>query len=100
MLRTKFGFGRGFGTSTGQAVVAVNGAPDSFEVVAPLNVDEEEGGEVYRGGGSGFGGLVVLGGLGRVAESILAYRTDAVTQQDVPLIGESVRPLASARIGV
>ncbi len=95
MLRPKLG--GGFVTSDGHVV---DGALDSLEVVAPLKVDEEEGGEVYRGGGSGFGGRAVLGGLGRVVESIFAYRTDAVTQQDVPLIGESVRPRASARIGV
>jgi hypothetical protein len=78
-------------------------AEDSFEAtVVPLNVEEEDGGEVYRGGGSGFGGLATLGGRGReAAESILAYLTDAVTQQEVvPLMGESVRFRASARIGV
>ena len=67
-----------------------------------VSVDIEDGGEVYRGGGSGFGGRTVLGGLGRAAVgSIFAYRTEAVTQQEVvPLIGESVRLRESARIGV
>ncbi len=78
-------------------------AEESFEVtVVPLNVEDEDGGDVYRGGGSGFGGLATLGGRGlEAAGSIFAYLTDAVTQQEVvPLIGESVRFRASARMGV
>ena len=78
-------------------------AEDSFDAtVVALNVEDEDGGEVYRGGGSGLGGLADLGGRGlEAAVSILAYLTDAVTQQEVvPLMGESVRFRASARIGV
>ena len=93
----------GIETETAEAVEAADAAEeeDSLEVVAPLRVDDDDGGDVYLGGGSGFGGRVVLGGLGLAAVSIFAYRTDAVTQQEVvPLMGESVRPLESARIGV